>query len=65
MFGIAGVVTIVVQGGLIGRLVKKVGEGPLVPVGIAILAVALALLPLAPPFPAYFVHFIIFYHYLI
>jgi len=50
MFGVAGVVTIIVQGGLIGRLVKKVGEGPLVPVGISILAIGLALLPFAPPF---------------
>lgn len=49
MFGVAGLVMIVVQGGLIGRLVKRFGEAPLVPVGVAILAVGLALLPLAPP----------------
>lgn len=50
MFGIAGLVMIVVQGGLIRPLVKRFGEAPLVPVGIAILAVGLFLLPFAPPF---------------
>jgi len=50
MFGIAGLVTIIVQGGLIGRLVKRYGEARLLPVGLVILAVGLALLPFAPPF---------------
>jgi MFS transporter, DHA1 family, tetracycline resistance protein len=49
MFGVAGIVMILVQGGLIRPLVKRFGEGPLVPVGIAILAVGLGLLPFAPP----------------
>jgi DHA1 family tetracycline resistance protein-like MFS transporter len=49
MFGVAGVVMILVQGGLIGRLVKRFGEGALVPAGLVILAAGLALLPLAPP----------------
>lgn len=49
MFGVAGLVMIVVQGGLIGRLVKRFGEAPLVPVGLALLAIGLFLLPLAPP----------------
>ena len=49
MFGVAGVVMILVQGGLIRPLVKRFGEGPLVPAGIAILAAGLALLPFAPP----------------
>ena len=49
MFGVAGVVMILVQGGLIRPLVKRFGEGPLVPIGIGILAVGLALLPFAPP----------------
>jgi MFS family permease len=49
MFGIAGLTMILVQGGLIGRLVKRFGEAKLVPVGIAILAISLALLPFAPP----------------
>ena len=49
MFGIAGITMILVQGTLIGRLVKRYGEGRLVPLGIAILTVGLFLLPLAPP----------------
>ena len=50
MFGVAGLVMIIVQGGMIRPLVKRFGEAPLVPVGIGILAVGLALLPFAPPF---------------
>jgi predicted MFS family arabinose efflux permease len=50
MFGIAGLVMIVVQGGMIRPLVKRFGEGPLVPVGVIILAVGMVLLPFAPPF---------------
>jgi MFS transporter, DHA1 family, tetracycline resistance protein len=50
MFGVAGIVMIVVQGGLIRPLVKRFGEGPLVPVGIGILAISLAMLPFAPPY---------------
>ena len=49
MFGAAGLVMIIIQGGLIGRLVKRVGEGPLIPLGVGVLAVGLALLPLARP----------------
>ncbi len=49
MFGVAGIVMILVQGGLIRPLVKRFGEGPLVPAGVGILAVGLALLPFAPP----------------
>jgi len=49
MFGVAGLVMILVQGGLIGRLVRRFGEAKLVPAGVAILAIGLALLPLAPP----------------
>jgi DHA1 family tetracycline resistance protein-like MFS transporter len=49
MFGAAGLTMIVIQGGLIGRLVKRFGEAALVPVGVGILAIGLALLPLAPP----------------
>ncbi|RME25196.1 MAG: MFS transporter [Deltaproteobacteria bacterium] len=48
-FGVAGLVMVFVQGGLIGRLVKRFGEVPLVPVGLGLLAVGLALLPFAPP----------------
>ena len=49
MFGVAGIVMILVQGGLIRPLVKRFGEGPLVPVGIGMLALGLAVLPFAPP----------------
>lgn len=48
-FGVAGLVMIFVQGGLIGRLVKRFGEAPLVPVGLALLTVGMALLAYAPP----------------
>ena len=49
MFGVAGLVMIFIQGGLIGPLVRAFGERRLVPLGVALLAGALALLPLAPP----------------
>lgn len=48
-FGVAGVVMIVVQGGLIRPLVARFGEAPLVPVGLLLLAVGLLALPAAPP----------------
>lgn len=50
MFGIAGVVTIIIQGGLIGRLAKRYGEARLIPIGLVVLALGLALLPSGPPF---------------
>ncbi len=49
LFGFVGIISIVVQGGLIGRLVKRFGERPLVPLGLAMLAVGVGLLPLAAP----------------
>lgn len=52
MFGISGLLTVIVQGGLIGRLVKRFGERRLLPAGVLLLAVGLALLPFAPPFGA-------------
>lgn len=48
MFGMVGVVGIVVQGGLIGPLVRRFGEGSLVSLGIAILALAVGSLPFTP-----------------
>lgn len=48
MFGMVGVVGIVVQGGLIGPLVRRFGEGSLVSLGVAILALAVGALPFAP-----------------
>ena len=49
MFGIAGITMIIVQGGLIGRLVKRFGEAKLVPAGVAILGAGLFMLPHADP----------------
>jgi len=49
MFGISGLVTVLIQGGMIGRLVKKYGEAKLLPTGVAVLGLGLALLPFAPP----------------
>lgn len=52
MFGISGLLTVIVQGGLIGRLVKRFGERRLLPAGVALLALGLVMLPYAPPFGA-------------
>jgi predicted MFS family arabinose efflux permease len=49
MFGVVGLSAIIIQGGLIRRLVKRYGEGPLVIAGVVILAVGLFLLPELPP----------------
>ncbi len=48
LFGLVGIIGIVVQGGLIGRIVQRFGEGPLVPVGLGLLSVAILCLPLVP-----------------
>jgi DHA1 family tetracycline resistance protein-like MFS transporter len=48
LFVFVGVVIVVVQGGLIGRLVKRFGERSLILSGIVIMAVGLILLPLTP-----------------
>ncbi len=47
LFGFAGVVATVVQGGMIRPLVKRAGEWPLVVIGAVMFAVSMALLPLA------------------
>jgi MFS family permease len=52
LFGAAGLTTIVVQGGLVRRLVPRFGERRLVPVGLVVLASALLVLPYAVPGPA-------------
>ena len=49
MFGVAGITMIIVQGTLIGKLVRRYGEARLVPAGIVILTFGLFLLPLADP----------------
>ena len=45
LFAFIGIIMAVVQGGLVGRIVRLVGEGPLVPFGILAVAVGLGLLP--------------------
>jgi DHA1 family tetracycline resistance protein-like MFS transporter len=49
IFAFVGVVGAVVQGGLIGRLVKMFGEMPLVLAGAALFAASLVLIPLTGP----------------
>jgi len=49
LFGYLGVMTTVVQGGLIGRLTPRVGEPHLVVVGTVLLAVGLGAAPFSPP----------------
>jgi DHA1 family tetracycline resistance protein-like MFS transporter len=45
LFGFIGIVTVIVQGGLIGRLVAMFGETALARVGLLVTAVSLALFP--------------------
>jgi MFS transporter, DHA1 family, tetracycline resistance protein len=54
LFAYVGVVLAVVQGGLVGRVVKSVSERRLVPVAIAVLACGLALIPLSYSLPMLF-----------
>lgn len=46
LFGFIGVVAVIVQGGLIGRLVKAFGEAPLARFGLALLVASMVALPL-------------------
>jgi multidrug resistance protein len=48
LFVFVGVVLVVVQGGLLGRLVRRFGERFLIVAGIVLMAAGLALLPLTP-----------------
>jgi len=48
LFVFVGVVLVVIQGGLIGRLVKRFGERSLILAGIVLMALGLALVPLTP-----------------
>ncbi|MFL6196397.1 MAG: MFS transporter [Thermoanaerobaculia bacterium] len=48
LFVYVGVVLVIVQGGLLGRLVKRFGERRLILAGIVLMALGLALLPLTP-----------------
>ncbi|HVF70768.1 MAG TPA: MFS transporter [Chthoniobacterales bacterium] len=45
LFGFVGIVSVIVQGGLIGRLIKRFGEVALVRAGMVLTAVSLAVLP--------------------
>ncbi|HEX4667309.1 MAG TPA: MFS transporter [Chthoniobacterales bacterium] len=51
VFGFIGILSVILQGGLIGRLIKRFGETALARTGLLLLAVALALLPLVPTIP--------------
>jgi DHA1 family tetracycline resistance protein-like MFS transporter len=48
LFVYVGVVLVIVQGGLLGRLVKRFGERRLILSGIVLMAAGLALLPVGP-----------------
>src|SRR5262245_48272011 len=49
LFAYVGVISVIVQGGLIGRLVKKFGELPLVILGSLFFATSLAAVPFVGP----------------
>ncbi len=51
VFGFIGIISVILQGGLIGRLIKMFGETALARTGLLLLALALALLPLVPTLP--------------
>lgn len=48
LFVFVGIVLVVVQGGLLGRLIRRFGERSLILSGIVLMALGLALLPLTP-----------------
>lgn len=49
MFAFIGVVTVIVQGGLVGRLVRRFGEHRLVTIGIYLCIVSFAMIPWVTP----------------
>ncbi len=51
VFGFIGIISVILQGGLIGRLVKMFGEIALARCGLFLLALALVGLPLVPTVP--------------
>jgi multidrug resistance protein len=51
LFGFIGIISVILQGGLIGRLIKIFGETTLARTGLLLLAAGLALLPLVPTLP--------------
>src|SRR5688500_392312 len=50
LFAYVGLIAVIIQGGLIGRLVKRFGELPLVVVGALCFAVSLFAIPLVGPY---------------
>jgi multidrug resistance protein len=48
LFAFVGIVLVIVQGGLLGRLIKRFGERRLILSGIALMAVGLVVLPSSP-----------------
>jgi len=51
VFGFIGVISVILQGGLIGRLIKTFGETALARFGLLLLAIGLAVLALVPTIP--------------
>jgi multidrug resistance protein len=52
VFGLIGILSVILQGGLIGRLIKMFGETALARAGLFLLAISLGLLPLVANIPA-------------
>jgi multidrug resistance protein len=52
VFGLIGILSVILQGGLIGRLIKMFGETALARTGLFLLAISLGLLPLVASVPA-------------
>lgn len=51
LFGFIGIISVILQGGLIGRLIRIFGETALARTGLLLLAVAMAFLPFVPTLP--------------
>ena len=51
LFGFIGIISVILQGGLIGRLIKIFGETTLARTGLLMLAATMFLLPLVPTVP--------------
>jgi len=52
VFGLIGILSVILQGGLIGRLIKMFGETALARTGLFLIAISLGLLPLVASVPA-------------
>jgi multidrug resistance protein len=51
LFGFIGIISVILQGGLIGRLIRMFGETTLARIGLLLLALAMAFLPFVPTLP--------------